>query len=154
MSKKTQTCHDCWQYSKDYCDLGCKMAHCYWWTARVSPSRAQDCDAYNPHSQVRKDRDEAAEEFERIEEFWEFLFKELKLSRRKAWQIIYHLQEKTHILNVEMEMCDACGKLYLTDREGVYNASESGSDWSELPHYWRSKSLCGGCLSKKSNYAY
>ena len=42
-----------------------------------------------------------------------------KLKAKSAFAVIYFLQERLHILPDTFEICDGCGELYNSDREGV-----------------------------------
>jgi len=153
-NKENRKCGDCWQHGDDHCS-SCNRFYCYWFAETKQETAASHCKAFNPrNSEDRKHRDDNAEKLVVAEGVWKFLREELKLSRRKAWVIFYHLQEHANLITDEIELCDACGKLFLSDREGVICAAESGTDWPELPRYWRHKILCGACLSEKSSYAY
>jgi len=56
-----------------------------------------------------------------------------KLSKKKAWSIVWYLQEHFPILPDSIEMCYNCGSIFDSDEEGVY--------WeSKHRHY------CDGCL--------
>jgi len=84
------------------------------------------------------------EDIEWVEEFYEFLQDETpekihfprghkpQLSQKKAFAIIYYLQEHFSILPDHIEQCDNCGSLF--------------DDWSE-GIYWETKGkhFCGGC---------
>ena len=56
----------------------------------------------------------------------------IKLSQKKAFHIIWYLQEHLRILPDNIERCDICGKLYDSNQEGLY--------WES-----KTKNLCGGC---------
>jgi len=85
------------------------------------------------------------EDIEWIEEFYEFLQGEIpeaihlrrgykpKLSQKKAFSIIYYLQEHFPIIPDHIEQCSNCGSLF--------------DDWSEGV-YWETKGkhFCGGCV--------
>jgi hypothetical protein len=88
----------------------------------------------------RKDSD-----LEKINEFYRFLTGEEvpegifilrghapKMSEKKAFSIIWYLQEHFSIFPDHIERCDTCGNLYNSDSEGIY---------------WESKGkfFCGGC---------
>lgn len=55
-----------------------------------------------------------------------------KLTQKKAYAIIWYLQEHMRILPDHIERCDNCGELYDNHSEGLY---------------WESKGkfFCGGC---------
>lgn len=55
-----------------------------------------------------------------------------KLNEKKAYMIIWYLQEHLRVLPSSIERCDTCGTLYDGDSEGIY---------------WESKGkfFCGGC---------
>lgn len=67
-------------------------------------------------------------EIEWVNEFYEFLKGELpewvntspKLNHRKAFSVIYYLQEKFPIINEYIEKCDVCNELYNSYEEGLY----------------------------------
>ena len=78
--------------------------------------------------EVRKDWDA----FEWIDEFYRFLQGETpegmqcgkggqpKLSEKKAFSIIWYLQEHMRILPDNIERCDICGELFDDWSEGIY----------------------------------
>lgn len=158
--KEQRMCGQCWQHGGEVCRY-CNRHYCYWFRRTKHESDAASCEAFNPRiSEDRKHRDENAEIFEKIEVFWKLLREILKLSKSKAWKIVYHLQNDCRVITDEIELCDSCGDLFLSDREGVVCANESGpsnessGEWDGLPRYWRDKKLCGKCLSEKTDYAY
>ena len=55
-----------------------------------------------------------------------------KMSEKKAFSIIWYLQERMHILPDTIERCDVCGELYDTECEGLH--------WES-----KGKSYCGYC---------
>lgn len=120
-------CKQCWQYDQ-FCEK-CKLGWCYWFTCQKSPHCAEECEAFNPFSETRKQRDENAEIFPKIEEFYMFLqgisvpegfslSHKPKMSAKKAFTVIYILQEHLHILPDCFEKCDGCNNLFDADREG------------------------------------
>ena len=83
-------------------------------------------------------------DLEWIEEFYEFLQGEIpenisllrgyrpKMTAKKAFTIIWYLQEHLSILPDTIEKCDVCNGLYDSGEEGIY--------WeTKRKHY------CGGC---------
>lgn len=83
-------------------------------------------------------------DLEWINEFYGFLKGELpeeisttrgyepKMSEKKAYSIIWYLQEHLRILPANIERCNICGELYNSDSEGIY--------WGT-----KGKHYCGGC---------
>ena len=81
---------------------------------------------------------------EQVTEFYEFLQGKCpdglkfghghqpKLSTKKAFAIIYYLQEQLKIFSDRVEKCDNCNDLFDTWREGLY--------WES-----KGKHYCGGC---------
>lgn len=79
-----------------------------------------------------------------IDEFYRFLqgenpegvevtgHRQIKLSQKKAYTVIWYLQEHLRILPDHIERCDNCGELYDSHSGGIY---------------WESKGkfFCGGC---------
>ena len=58
---------------------------------------------------------------ERVEEFCSFLQgKLIKLSAKKAFEVIYHLQEHFPVIPDHIEMCWNCKRLYDSNEEGLY----------------------------------
>lgn len=55
-----------------------------------------------------------------------------KLTARKAFAIIYVLQEHFHAIPDSFEMCSHCTRIYDSEREGHYS--------EQHPHHW-----CGNC---------
>ena len=86
------------------------------------------------------------EDLEWLQEFFAFLQgdppeeisigwgKQPKLSKKKAFAIIWYLQERMRVLPENIEMCDNCGELYDAHSEGLY--------WES-----KGKHYCGGCDS-------
>lgn len=84
------------------------------------------------------------EDLEWVEEFYQFLQGEIPekihfprghkphLSQKKAFSIIYYLQEHFPILPDHIERCDNCGSLFDDFNEGLY--------WET-----KGKHFCGGC---------
>lgn len=84
------------------------------------------------------------EELQWIQEFYEFLQGRLpeslsfprghspKLSKKKAYAIIYYLQEHMPLIPDQYEQCSICGDIYDSSTEGIY---------------WESKCkfYCGAC---------
>lgn len=67
-----------------------------------------------------------------------------KLSKNKAWSLIWFLQEVTHCLPGHIEKCDVCGELYDTDQEGYCLDDQYDLDGETLPKkYWGH--YCGCC---------
>ncbi len=143
-----KTCHECWQYH-DYCKE-CDRGGCYWFFNHPSPALAESCEAFNNrYRENRKDRDEHAELMPKLEVFFEFLMGEgvpdgfslkhkPKLTARKAFTVIYVLQEYLHILPDSFEQCSECLSLYDSEREGYYLDDQYDTeDGKTLPKkYW------------------
>lgn len=53
-------------------------------------------------------------DLELVTRFYEFLINEMGLSKKKAFSIVYHLQEHLPVLNEHIEQCSVCGTLYHT----------------------------------------
>ncbi len=78
------------------------------------------------------ERSDNNNEIQRIEEFYNFLQGEIpeeihlfrghkpKLSPKKAFSIIWYLQEHFPLLPDHIERCDNCGNLFDTDCGGIY----------------------------------
>lgn len=65
-----------------------------------------------------------------------------KLSRNKAWNLIWFLQEVTHCLPDHIERCDFCGQLYDSQSEGYCLDDQYDLNGKTLPKkYWGS--YCG-----------
>ena len=91
-------------------------------------------------NEVRKDWDD----LQWIDEFYQFLQGKVpdemqcgkgnqpKLSPKKAFTIIWYLQEHLRILPDHIEQCDVCKELFNTWSEGIY--------WES-----KGKHFCGGC---------
>lgn len=85
-----------------------------------------------------------ASDVEWVEEFYNFLQGELpegmsigkghkpQMSHKKAWSIIWYLQEHLPVLPSKIEKCDNCGTLYNSYLEGIY--------WES-----KGKNFCAGC---------
>jgi len=97
-------------------------------------------DKNNLLDKVRKEWD--SEEW--IKEFYEFLQgKKIdgiqtpshctpKLTEKKAYTVIWYLQEHLRILPSNIERCNNCGELFDSDGEGIY--------WETKGNHY-----CGGC---------
>jgi hypothetical protein len=97
-------------------------------------------DNNHTHDKLRKDWDD----LEWINEFYEFLKGDIpegikigkhsnpKITPKKAFTIIWYLQEHLRILPDHIEKCSCCNDLYDTHSEGIY---------------WESKGkfYCGTC---------
>ena len=60
-----------------------------------------------------------------------------KLSRNKAWNLIWFLQEVTQCLPSHIERCDKCGQLYDSDKEGYHLDDQYELNGKTLPRrYW------------------
>lgn len=91
---------------------------------------------------IKNNQHRSDSDIEWINEFYEFLQGEYpkcmtlkhqpKLSQKKAFSIIYYLQEHFPVLPDNIEKCDTCGELYESDKEGIY--------WET-----KGKNYCGGC---------
>jgi len=67
-----------------------------------------------------------------------------KLSRNKAWNVIWFLQEVTRCLPDHIEKCDVCGELYDSDQEGFILDDQYELNGKTLPKkYWGF--YCDGC---------
>lgn len=83
-------------------------------------------------------------DIEWVKEFYHFLQGDLpdsigtsrghgvKLNHKKAWTIVWYLQEHFPILPDQIEKCDVCNCLFDTHSEGIY--------WET-----KQKHFCGGC---------
>lgn len=83
-------------------------------------------------------------ELEKVKEFLEFLQgvtpeglhirrgRRPKMSRKKAFTVIWYLQEHFRVLSDSIEMCWDCGELFDTYKEGVY--------WTA-----KGRNYCGNC---------
>lgn len=144
MSKKT--CQQCWQYT-NFCE-SCKLGYCYWFNRQKSPICAEECEAFNSTSEGRKHRHENREILPLVEEFYEFLqgksipegfylTHKPKLTAKKAFTIIYLMQEYLHILPKSFEKCDGCDYLFDTECEGFYLDENYKLNGKTLPKkYW------------------
>lgn len=93
---------------------------------------------------IKNNDNRSDSDIEWIEEFYKFLQGECpkkitlrphnqpKLTQKKAFAIIWYLQEHFSILPDTIKRCDTCGELYNTDSEGIY--------WET-----KGKFYCGGC---------
>ena len=92
-----------------------------------------------------KNNDKRADsDLEWIQEFYMFLQGEVpetislrrnrivKLSKQKAFTIIWYLQEHFSVFPGTIEQCSQCGELYDSESEGIY--------WET-----KGKHYCGGC---------
>ncbi len=149
-----KTCHQCWQYVH-FCEK-CELGHCDWWTCKKSPCCAEGCKAFNSRDEMRKHRDEHREILPLIVEFYEFLQgksmpegfelrSKPKMSAKKAFSIIYILQEHLHIIPDSFEKCDGCDDLFDTDCEGFILDDQYELNGKTLPkRYWGH--WCDGCV--------
>jgi hypothetical protein len=83
-------------------------------------------------------------DLEKIDEFFRFLTGKVpdqisltrghapKMSKKKAFTIIWYLQEHLSIFPDHIDKCDNCGELFDSDSEGIY--------WET-----KGKDYCGGC---------
>ena len=97
-------------------------------------------DNNHESDEVRKDWSHT----EWVDEFYRFLQGECpegitvgiqrqpKLTQKKAFTIIWYLQEHLRILPDNIERCDNCGELFDTHSDGIY--------WES-----KGKHFCGGC---------
>jgi len=81
---------------------------------------------------LKNNENKELSDLEWIEEFYEFLQGEIpegihllrghkpQLSQKKAFAIIWYLQEHFSILPDHIERCDNCGSLFDQDGEGIY----------------------------------
>ena len=81
---------------------------------------------------LKNNEDKKLSDVEWMQEFYEFLQKPFKLSPKKAFSIIYYLQETFPVFPDHIEQCWSCGSLFDTHSEGLY---------------WESKGrfYCGAC---------
>ena len=70
-----------------------------------------------------------------------------RLSRSKAFSVIWFLQEVTGVLPDQYEMCDECNEIYDSWEEGVYTDPECYelADGKPLPGKYHSKHFCDSC---------
>lgn len=99
--------------------------------------------------QLLKNNDKRTDtDIEKVREFYRFLIGEEipsnisiqsgrrpKMSEKKAFSIIWYLQEHLSVFPDHIERCDICGSLYDTDSEGIY--------WET-----KGKFYCGGCCDQ------
>jgi len=154
MTDKIKSYNQCHQYNQ-FCEK-CELGWCYWFSCRKSPLCADDCKAFNSFSEVRKHRDENAEIFPKVVEFYEFLQgisvperftlkHKPKLSAKKAFTIIYTLQEHLHILPDCFEKCEGCDMLFDSEREGLMLDDQYELNGKTLPKkYWGN--WCDSCV--------
>ena len=93
---------------------------------------------------LKDNKKKEVDDIEWIEEFYEFLQGKVpesirfrrghkpQLSQKKAFAIIYYLQEHFPIFPDHIEQCDICGSLFDDYSEGIY--------WET-----KGKHFCGGC---------
>lgn len=100
---------------------------------------------YNKIILLKNNDNRTDSDIEKIQEFYRFLTGEKipetislghghnpKMSKNKAFSIIWYLQEHLSIFPDTIEKCAACGELFDTDSEGIY--------WDA-----KGKHYCGGC---------
>ena len=92
-----------------------------------------------------------------VQKLLDFLVKEKKLSNKKAWDVIYYLQETMYIIPDKFEQCNGCGNIFNRDEEGEVlpiNFKEfadfglSKSDFPALSKKHCGKKYCNGCLDR------
>ena len=100
------------------------------------------------HNEIKllKNNDKRTDsDLEKVREFYRFLTGEEmpekisigrgrapKMSEKKAFSIIWYLQEHLSIFPDTIEICSVCGELFDTNSEGIY--------WET-----KGKHYCGGC---------
>ena len=96
---------------------------------------------------IKNDEHREIEDVEWIQEFFDFLQGEVpekiyfkrgyvpKLSPKKAFSIIYYLQEKLPVFPDYIEQCWYCGRLFDTDTEGLYWESKNRHYCGSCDHY-------------------
>lgn len=100
---------------------------------------------YNVIKLLKNNDNSDKTDLEWIDEFYEFLQGELpsgmtlsrghkpKMSDKKAFRIIWYLQEHLPVFPDNIERCSSCGFLYDCDSEGLY--------WET-----KQKHFCGACI--------
>lgn len=59
----------------------------------------------------------------------------LNLSEEEAYSIIYYLQEEMHLIPDHYERCGECGRIYDSDKEGMYSEASN-------------RLLCDDCITE------
>ena len=86
----------------------------------------------NDEIKLLKDEDEnKLSDFELVQKFYEYLTDELKFTKKKAFSIIYYLQEHLPVFPDNIEKCTNCGRLYDTWKEGHHSELTEGYYCSE-----------------------
>lgn len=97
---------------------------------------------------LRNNDNRTDSDIEKVREFYRFLTGEEmpekismgrghapKMSEKKAFSIIWYLQEYLSVFPDTIERCNSCGELYDSNREGIY--------WET-----KGKHFCGGCCDQ------
>lgn len=112
--------------------------------------------SYNKNAE----RDELADNYisikDKVTELYEYLTDEKipngvcvksrpKLSKNKAWSLIWFLQEVTHCLPDHIEKCNECDELFDSNREGFMLDNQYELNGKTLPRkYWGH--YCDNCV--------
>lgn len=56
-----------------------------------------------------------------LDQFYEFLQQDIKMNKKKAFSIIYFLQEHLPVFPDHIEQCYTCGRLYDSYKEGHHS---------------------------------
>jgi len=117
----------------DYNDCTNKKTHCRKCTRSTDPGKGELTDHYvSPLDQVNK--------------IYEFLhgFKP-KLSYKKAFSVIYFLQEHIRCLPDHIEQCQDCLELFDADKEGFCLSNDYELDGKDLPEKYHGH-WCDNCV--------
>ena len=60
-------------------------------------------------------------DMERVEKFYDYLREDLKLSPKKAFHVIYYLQEHLPVFPDQIEQCSVCKSLYDSYSQGHHS---------------------------------
>lgn len=71
-------------------------------------------------------------DLEWTDRFYQYLQDDIKLSKKKAFSVIYYLQEHLSVFPDDIEQCSVCGNLYDTYRSGYHSVTNE-------------KFYCSGC---------
>lgn len=130
----------------------CKIRHCDCFYE--DSGKCTSC-TYNKNTISEHQEDSYISNLDKVTELYEFLTgiaipkdilaKSPKLSRKKAFTVIWFLQEQTHCLPDYIEQCRECGGLYDSEREGYCLDDQYDLNGKELPKkYWGC--FCNNCV--------
>ena len=65
-------------------------------------------------------------EIQQVQELLDYIEEKTAVTPEEAFEIIYYLQEKMHIIPDKFEICRSCNVVYDSDFEGSWNEEKGG----------------------------